>query len=102
VQPLHRDVRRAVGKLSEIGNVDDVRIADRRSGPRLLQETVGDFFLVREVAAQDLDGYALVDELVPRQVDDPHSAFAEDGFDPVAAVEDRARVTSDGRRGSRV
>ena len=99
VEPLHDEVGGAVGQLTEVRDVDDVRIADRRCGLRFLQEAVGDLLVARHVGAQDLDGHLLVDDLVAREVDDAHPAFAEHRLDAVAAVDGGSDVGVDRRRG---
>ena len=82
--------------MPEVRDVDDVRVTDRRRGLGFLQKAVGDLFLARHVGAQDFDGDLLVDDLVPREVDDSHAAFAENRLDLVAAVEGRSDVRVDG------
>ncbi len=56
---------------------------------------------LRHLAAQDLDGDLLVDDLVAPGVDDAHPAFAEHALDQVAAIDGLADVRVDLRRGRR-
>ena len=94
------EVRRPVGQLAEVADVDDVLVADGAGRARLLEEALVELVIVRHLAAQHLDGDTLVDHLVAGSVDDAHPAFAEEAVDDVATVDGLADVRIDpgGRR----
>ncbi len=64
VEELHHEVGRAVGQRSEVADVDDVLVADRRRALRLLAEAGDDLLVVRDLGTQDLDRQGLVQDRV--------------------------------------
>ena len=87
IQELHDEVRRAIVELAEVGDVDD---GDYPPNWRLelLQKAPHGFLVLREFGMEDLDGEGLVDDLVVRQVNAPHSAFTQNGLEHVAVADD--------------
>jgi len=85
VEELHDEVAGAASGLAEIGDVDDVLVADSRRALGLLTEAGNDFRAPRQVIAKDLDRHALIDISMKALVDQPHAAFADAAFHHVAA-----------------
>src|SRR5689334_19871903 len=75
IDALHHDEGRLAWVLVEVGDADDVRIAERRGGPRFTTEP----FEERTVRAlaEDLDRDLATKALVDRAEDGAHSAAAE-------------------------
>ena len=90
LEELHHDERAAVVGVAEVGDVDDVLVADRRRELRLLLEARDDRFALRVLLEQDLDRDALADQRVRRLVDRAHAALADLARDEVATRERRA------------
>ena len=90
VEELHGEEDRARRGLAEVGDVDDVLVADLRGRLGLLHEARDQVGLAREVFRQDLERDLLLDEDVLGEVDDAHAAFAELADDAVAIGDGRA------------
>ena len=89
LEELHHDERAAVVGGAEVGDVDDVLVADRRRELRLLLEARDDRLALRVLLEQHLHRDALADQRVRRLVDRAHAALA-----------DLARRPCSGRRAS--
>ena len=87
VEVLHHEVGAAVLGRAEVGDVDDVRVADARGGARLAPEPLDQILLRRVGRVQDLDRDALADLDVLAGVDGPHAAFADLADHAVAVVD---------------
>jgi hypothetical protein len=85
LEELHHHERPAVAGGAEVGDVDDVLVADRGGEPRLLLEPRDDLILARVLVEQDLDRDALADQRVGGLVDRAHAALADLARDVVAA-----------------
>ena len=94
LEELHHDERAAVVGVAEVGDVDDVLVADRRRELRLLLEARDDRFALRVLLEQHLDRDALADQRVRRLVDRAHAALADLARDEVAARQRRCRCRS--------
>jgi hypothetical protein len=90
LEELHHDEGPAVVGLAEVGDVDDVLVADRRRQPGLLLEARDHLLLARVLVEQDLDRDPLADERVGRLVDRAHAALADLAGHHVAARQGRA------------
>ena len=90
LEELHHDERAAVVGGAEVGDVDDVLVADRRRELRLLLEPRDDRFALRVLLEQHLHRDALADQRVRRLVDRAHAALADLARDEVAARQRRA------------
>ena len=97
LEELHHDERAAVVGVAEVGDVDDVLVADRRRELRLLLEARDDRFALRVLLEQDLDRDALADQRVRRLVDRAHAALADLARDEVATRQRRRRSSSAAR-----
>ncbi len=93
VQELHDEVRGFVGEFTEVADVDDVLVADRRRALRFLAEAGDDLLITGDIRAEHLDRQRLVQDDVAGLVDQPHAAFAEDLLDLVATVDGLADET---------
>ena len=102
VEELHDDEGPAVVGRAEVGDVDDVLVADRAGQPRLLQQPRDEVALGVELLEQHLHGDALADQGVARFVDGPHAAFADPPHHLVAAgqhdADQRIELRVSGRR----
>jgi hypothetical protein len=87
-QVLHHQVELALVRFADVVNIDDVRMVDAIGGPRLAQHPCPKMRFTTQVWPDELHGYYAVDEHVPSAVDDAHPAFADAGFEPVAAGND--------------
>ncbi len=88
LQQLHREEHVFAGR-AEIADVDHVLVADTRRRFRLLDEAIDEVRLARELAVQDLERDLLLENVVRREVDRAHAAFAELFLDRVAIGERR-------------
>ena len=84
-EELHDDERRAVVELDEVGDVDDVAVADPVDGARLLEEPEHRVAAPRVVAAQELERDLAAELDVLGAVHVAHAALAEQLEDLVAA-----------------
>ena len=84
---LHHEVRRTVGQLTEIADVDDVLIADLRGALRFLTKASHDLLVLGYLVPQHLDRQRLAQRGVHGFVHDAHPALAEHRLDAVAAIE---------------
>jgi hypothetical protein len=64
-----------------------VLVTDGRGGFCLASKSVGGLLVVREFAAQDLQGDLFIENRVPTQVHESHRTFTEHSFDEIASVE---------------
>ena len=64
VDVLHHRVRHAVGRRAEVGDVDDVRVADARRGLRLLDEALDRRGVAHDLALEHLDRERALDHRV--------------------------------------
>ena len=87
VEVLHDDVRRAVRKLADVDRLGDVRVTDRGSGARFVEEPSERFAIARELAVETLDRDAATELDVLGSVDGSHATFADELGDHVPAVE---------------
>ena len=85
LEVLHDEVHRALGQDAEVGDVDDVRVVDRRRRARLAQEAVDRLLVARELRVQHFHRDRLLDVDVLAEVDGAHAAAAEDLVEPVVA-----------------
>ena len=89
VEVLHHEVARARRRLAEVGDVDDVSVADLRRALGLELEALDHLGSLGEVVAQHLDGHALLDAGVLGFVHQAHAAFADAPLHAIAARQDR-------------
>ena len=87
VEVLHHEVGAAVLGRAEVGDVDDVGVADARGGARLAPEALDQVLLLRVDRVQDLDRDALADLDVLAGVDRAHAALADLAQDAVAVLD---------------
>src|SRR5690606_7159340 len=73
VHKLHDDVVR-VRVLADIVNADDIRMRQRCSRLRLTVEPPDEIFIVHELLTKHFDGYVPVQQVIPRFVDERHTA----------------------------
>ena len=73
IEQLHHDVRASVSVVTEVEDLDDPRIRDRRGGARLVEETRHDIGSMRELGVQHLDGRTTTKH---RVLGEPHGAHA--------------------------
>ena len=90
VEVLHDEVGAAVLGRAEVGDVDDVGVADARGRARLAPEALDQLLLGRVVRVQDLDRDPLADLDVLAGVDRPHAALADLAQHAVAVVDHAA------------
>ena len=74
---LHRDAVRAVGRLVDVVDGDDVRVIERRGGAGLADEARATFGVVERVAAQQLQRDGPGETGVARPVEHAHPSLAE-------------------------
>ena len=79
LQVLHHEEDPAVGDLAEVGDVADGLAADLRSGAGLVAQAIDGPAVLGDVAAQHLDGDALLQLHVLGGVDRAHAAGAQLG-----------------------
>jgi hypothetical protein len=96
LQVLHHEVELAVLRVAEVGDVDDVLVADLIDGLRLGHEPADDVRVLRELGVDRLHGDLLADDGVLGQIHDPHSPLTKLGGDLVIA--DRVADIDHGRR----
>ena len=77
LEPLHHDVRRAVGELAEVEHVDDVLVLDRRRRLRFVEEARHDFRVASQVRQEHLHRDAPPQPRVLGEIDRAHAAFAD-------------------------
>ena len=87
VDVLHHRVRHALGRLAEVGDVDDVRMADARRRLRLLDEARDRRLVAHDLALEHLDRERALDHGVLDGEHDAHAALADLALHVVAAVE---------------
>ena len=83
---LHDDVR-ARRVFAEVEHGDDVRVAERRRGPRLVAEAREEVGVLAELGPQELDRHVALELRVARPVDRGHAALAEQLEQAVASAE---------------
>ena len=84
---LHHRVGHAVGRGAEVGDVDDVGVADARRRLGLLDEPADRRGVAHRLALEDLDRERALDHRVARGEHHAHAALADLLLDVVAAVE---------------
>ena len=87
VDVLHHRVGHAVGRGAEIGDVDDVRVANSRCRLRLLDEALDRRGVAHDLALEHLDRERALDHGVARGEHHAHAALADLALDEVAAIE---------------
>ena len=97
LQELHHDEGPPVGRGAEVGDVDDVLVADGAGQPRLLQQARDQLGLVVELLEQHLDRHRPPEHRVPRLVHRPHAALADAADDLVAVGQHRTQQRVGGR-----
>ena len=76
VEQLGHDEQHS-GVLADIEDADDIRMRQRRDGPRLAVETRGHQRIAGDMRRQHLDRYLPVQAGIARAIDLPHPARAE-------------------------
>ncbi len=76
--------------LTEIGDVDDVLVADPRGGLGLVQEALDELAATRVLVVEDLERDDLLEHDVAREVHRAHATLADASLDPVALGQDSA------------
>jgi len=77
IQELHGDVDQAVGRLSEIGDVDHVLVTDTGGAAGFLEKPRDEIRAPRELGREHLERELLLDDDVLGQVDGPHPALSQ-------------------------
>ena len=77
LQQLHHQERRAVREHAGVEDLDDVRVADRVGGARLVEEPRQQVLVARVVLVQNLDRDAAADAGVLGQVNRAHPALSQ-------------------------
>ena len=91
LEVLADEVRRAVGEMMHVEDVDDVRMLDRARDRRLAEEPRGHLRVLGELGVERLHREAaLLEAEVTRLVDAPHAALADRPDDLVRVAEERA------------
>ena len=83
LQVLHHEVEFAIGRVAEVGDVDDVLVADLVDRLGLRHEAGDHVGVLRELRVDGLHRHLFSDNGVLRQVDDPHPPFTQLGGDLV-------------------
>ena len=83
LEQLHHEIDDAVVGVAEVGDVDDVGVADLVDGLGLLEEARHQARIGAQVRAQHLDGHPLADHRMLGEVDGTHATFAENADDLV-------------------
>ena len=78
----HGDVEDAV-LVARVVDRDDVRVVERRGGPRLAHEPLAEALVVCELLGQELQRDLVPEAGVLGAIDDAHPAAAEQRLDPV-------------------
>jgi hypothetical protein len=87
VDVLHHRVGQAVGRGAEVGDVDDVGVADARRRLGLLHEALDRAGVARDLALEHLHRQRPLDDQVARGEHHAHAALADLALDQVAPVE---------------
>ncbi|MFO0654839.1 MAG: hypothetical protein U0787_07150 [Polyangia bacterium] len=87
LEKLHHEIGVSVGKNAEIGDVDDVAVADFRSGLGFLDEALHRRRVLCCLFAQDFYRHRLVDEHMAGLVDHAHAAFTQPRFDGISTID---------------
>ncbi len=82
VDQLEREERDAAGFFDRVDR-DDIRVIERRGGPRLAIEPLAPVRIARQLAGQDLERDPPLQPRVVGEVDLAHPAFANELNDPV-------------------
>ena len=93
-QVLHDEIRH-VAVLPLVEDVDDVRVGEARSGPRLLDEPALEHGVVAQVSVHHLECDAPLEAQIGRDIHGRHAAARDARANPVSAVDQ----TSDQRVG---
>ena len=101
---LHDEVELALFGLTDVVDVDDVRVVDAVGGARFAQHPGAQVGLAAQVRADELERDDAVDEHVTGAIDDAHPALADARFQPVPPGDDATqhRVYRLGRLGNSV
>ena len=83
LQVLHDEVELAARRRSEVGDVDDVLVADLVDRLRLGDEARDDLGVARELGVDRLERDLLADHGVLGEVHDSHAPLAQPGCEPV-------------------
>src|SRR5262245_14997158 len=75
---------------AEVGDVNDVRMAQQPDGLRLSPDPLEEFAVAGQLRRNDLDGYATASPHVSRAIDRAHSPAAAKLLDLVLSVEQPA------------
>ena len=78
LQVLHHEEDRAVVRLAEVGDVDDVGVVDEARGARLAQEALDRLLAAAVAVVEDLHRHLFTDVDVLGAVDDAHAAAPHD------------------------
>ena len=79
-EELHDDERRPIVVAIEVGDLDDVRVAQRRDRARLVLEALVDIGVGGGLAVQDLDGEQAPGAHVPCRIHRSHAPAAKEAF----------------------
>ena len=78
LQVLHHEEDRAVVRLAEVGDVDDVGVVDEARRARLAQEALDRLLAAAVAVVEDLHRHLFADVDVLAAVDDAHAAAPDD------------------------
>ena len=87
VEKLEHHVERAVLELSEVGNVDAVRMVDAADGKRLALEALIDLVDALDLGMKKLQRERAPNGNVLREIDAPHPSGAEDTGNSVPRIQ---------------
>jgi hypothetical protein len=90
LEVLHHQIGLTLRGIAEVGDVDDVIVADQRGRARLPEEALHVGRVAAVIGAQDLDRDLLADDHVRRQVHRAHAALADQAQQLVALAQQRA------------
>ena len=90
LEALHHKIGRTVGERTEVVDVDDVFVADVGRAFSFAPEPREHFLVSDVLASEHFDREGLVEPRVGRSVNQAHPAFAEQSFNAVAVVDERA------------
>ena len=83
LEVLHDEVEVAGGRAAEVGDLDDVLVADAVDGGRLIDEARDDVGVPRVLRVNDLEGGLATDHRMFREVHGTHASLAEQRRDAV-------------------
>ena len=88
---LHGDKQAAIFVLVQVNDLDDIRVAQLVSGPRLLAEALDELGVAAQFGGQELERQLPAQQQVLGKVDDAHPALAQLAHGAVLAAHDLAR-----------